>query len=123
MAKLIKTTPKFLKSIEDLARKCCRQEDIAIKMGFSKPMFVHNKKIREAWEKGRADLNISVLSNYARNVTSEKPDFKYHKHFLATQCGIIEPKEEKIVIQKDYDLTDEQALKIAEIVKEKGDAS
>lgn len=124
MPKKIKITPTFLKKIEDMASKCATQKDIATFFGFSEPVFRHNQNIRDAWLKGNAGLKIKAMGKYSEHLLSDSPDaFKYHKHFQATQMGIVEPKEEKIVIQKDYDLTDEQALKIADIVKGKGDAS
>ena len=54
-----------------------------------------NEMYRAAWEKGKARGKANVKSSYYNMATSEK-DWLATKHYLATQCGIVEPKDIEI---------------------------
>ncbi len=95
---MIKITAADESKIEKLAASGVNQKEIAIEMGFSHPLFQSNKKIRTAWEKGNNSLKLSVKASYIKLVKSSEC-WPAMKHFLATQCNMVEPKTPEIVVQ------------------------
>ena len=82
---------KMASQIEQMAARCVRVDEIAKILGINECLLRPNALYREAWEKGKALGSMNVKNTYFKMATSGK-DWGATKHYLATQCDIIEPR-------------------------------
>jgi len=82
---------KTAEQIEELAARCVRVDEISKILGINEQFLRPNGMYRESWELGKAKGSMNVKNTYFKMATSGK-DWPATKHYLATQCDIIEPK-------------------------------
>lgn len=82
---------KVASQIERMAARCVRVDEIAKILDISEALLRPNGLYRKDWEKGKALGSMNVKSTYFKMATSGK-DWGATKHYLATQCDIIEPR-------------------------------
>jgi hypothetical protein len=82
---------KIAIQIEKMAARCVRVDEIAKIIGINECLLRPNALYREAWEKGKSLGSMNVKNTYFKMATSGK-DWGATKHYLATQCDIIEPR-------------------------------
>lgn len=86
---------KIARLVTKLAKTGCTTYEIATHLEINEMLIRKNGMYRQAWEKGKALGGITVKSSYFNMATSEK-DWGATKHYLATQCNIVEPKDVEI---------------------------
>ena len=112
---------KTAQSIEAMAACCCGQKMITTVLpDVIKDDLEPEGLYRQAWEQGKEKGKYKVLNTYFKMATSGK-SWPAVKHFLATQCNIIE-RTENIIADKHPDvsgLTDAQLKALIDIAEGK----